>query len=86
MVVNQHPGYATIRRLSNGETVEIESTGIFVKEAPGELKPGDYYVGARNFVNLLTVDYFDLGCVMPVEKTAYAFNLSECVKVEIVDC
>ena len=85
MTFNQHPGLTVLNRLRNGETVEIDNTGILVKEIPGELQPGDDYVGARNTVNLLTVVRIEHGYVIPRE-TAYAFDLDECVKVEIVEC
>ena len=81
----QHPGYPVLHRLHNGETVELENSGIFVKEIPGELQPGDDYVGARNSVNLLTVERIEQGWVVPRED-AYFFDFGECVKVEIVDC
>ena len=82
---SQHPGHAVLRRLKDGETVEIYDSGIFVKKISGELHPGDDYVGARNTVNLLTVDRIEHGWVAPRES-AYCFDLGECVKVEIVDC
>jgi hypothetical protein len=85
MSLNQHPGLAVLSRLRSGETVEIDNTGIVVKEIPGELQPGDDYVGARNTVNLLTVDRIEHGYVVPRE-IAYTFDLDECVKVEIVEC
>jgi len=85
MTFNQHPGLTVLSRLRDGETVEIDKTGIFVKEIPGELQAGDDYVGARNTVNLLTVDRIQHGYVVPREN-AYAFDLCECVKVEIVEC
>jgi len=81
----QHPGYTVLSRLRNGETVEIDNSGIFVKEIPGEFQPGDDYVGARNTVNLLTVVRIERGWVVPRED-AYLFDIDECVKVEIVDC
>jgi len=84
-MVNQHPGHTVLNRLRNGETVEIENSGIFVKEIPGELQNGDDYVGARNSVNLLTVERIEQGWVVPRED-AYFFDFGECVKVEIVDC
>ena len=81
-----HPGLSVLRRLHDGETIEVENTGIFVKKIPGELAPGDDYVGAFNTVNLLSVDRIDPEhhWVFPRE-TGYAFNLGDCVKVEIVD-
>lgn len=85
MGFDQHPGHTIIRRLHDGETVELENSGIFVKEIPGELLPGDDYVGARNTINLLTVDHVERGWVVSREP-AYAFDLDECVKVELVDC
>ena len=85
MSLGPHPGLSVLHRLRDGETIEIDNTGIFVKEIPGELQPGDDYVGARNTVNLLTVDHVERGWVVPRES-AYFFDLFECVKVEIVDC
>jgi len=86
----QHPGYTVLTRLHDGETVNLENSGIFVKEIPGELQPGDDYVGARNTVNLLTVERIEHGSIVPrvidPRKLDYAFDLGECVKVEIVDC
>ncbi|MDB5162988.1 MAG: hypothetical protein JWN28_595 [Candidatus Saccharibacteria bacterium] len=85
MGLGSHPGLSVLHRLRNGETVEIENTGIFVKQIPGELQPDDDYVGARNTVNLLSVDRIEQGWVVPREA-GYSFDLGECVKVEIVDC
>jgi hypothetical protein len=85
MGYGSHPGLSVLHRLRDNETIEIEDTGIFVKMMPGELQPGDDYVGARNTVNLLTVDRVEQGWVTPRES-AYCFDFGECVKVEIVDC
>ena len=85
MTYAQHPGYTVLSRLRNGETVEIENSGVFVKEIPGELQYLDDYVGVRNTVNLLTFARIEKGCVVPREP-AYWFDFGECVKVEIVEC
>lgn len=89
--MSPHPGHATLRALRSGDIVDLDGSGVLVRIVPGDLAPGDDYVGARNTVNLLTVDRIVSednwvgGYVIPVE-TAYPFDLTECVKVEIVDC
>jgi hypothetical protein len=80
-----HPGYAVLHRLRSGEEVDINNTGIVVKMVPGELTKGDDYVGARNTVNLLTVERIVGGAVYPRE-VAYCFDTDECIKVEVVSC
>ena len=79
------PGWKVLRQLLEGETVDLEGSGILVRAIPGDLSPGDDYVGARNTINLLTVKKVDHenGWVVPVEA-AYLFDTHECVKVEVV--
>lgn len=81
-----YPGYETLRRLRNGEVVEVQ--GLRLKMTEGKdhgslLMPGDLYIGARNTVRLLTVEQVDLdnGWVSPT-TVDYPFDLGECVGVE----
>ncbi len=74
--------YSTLRALWRGEIVDLG--GILVKMDEGEIKPGDLYVAERNTgLHLLTAREvnMEVGCIFPVDRDAYAFDLHECVKV-----
>lgn len=77
--------YLTLKALVKGEIIEFE--GLQLKKAEGDLVPGDIYIAERNGPpKLLTVGRIneDRGWVHPTTMD-YPFNLSECVKVELVD-
>lgn len=76
--------HTTIKALRRGETVEID--GFIVKQALTELSSGDLYVAERNTgPHLLTCQRVnsDGGYVVP-EEVAYCFDISECVKIEVL--
>ena len=73
--------YATIRRLLNGEIVDLG--GILFEMDEGDIKPGDLYIAERNTgPKLLEArEISEEGfCIHPTSMD-YSFNTNECVKV-----
>ena len=77
----------TVTALKCGEAVDFE--GLKLRMAPGELQPGDIYIGERNQgPKLLTVGrivFSECSChgyVIPADDYAYCYDFpSEVVKV-----
>ena len=76
--------YKTLRALRSGEVVDL--AGLRFKMIPGKLEPGDLYIAERNTgPQLLTVKKVaDYDYIVFPTCNGYAFDLSECVKVEEV--
>jgi len=74
--------YDSLRKLRAGEHVELE--GIEFRHVPGEIEPGDWYVGERNAgPKLSTCSEIKLGCVYGTPPwSIYPFYIGECVHVE----
>ena len=74
--------YTTLRRLRDGETIDLG--GIFVKMDEGDIGPGDMYIAERNtgpkFLTAASIDE-ERGYIVPIDLHNYVFNFDECVKV-----
>lgn len=74
--------YRTLKALRGGEVVDLG--GILVEMDTGEIKPGDLYVAEGNTgPHLLTAREINTegGCIHPVDRGVYSFDIHECVKV-----
>lgn len=83
-----HPGWLAYRPGIRAalETGEIEGMRFRVLGKGADLEPGDTYIAERNSgMKLLTCrdNDHENGWVFPTER-AYAFNVGECVKVELI--
>lgn len=80
-----HPGHETLRKLREGEVVDLEGL-LFVMDGDGAVAAGDTYIGARNTVDIYTCRSVNAeqGWVNPV-GTGYPFDTSECIKVREAD-
>lgn len=80
--------YPTLKKLLNGETVEVDGFRVQMVGHGYEIKPGDLYVGERNTAPRLLVAKRvsenpsppGQGYITPVEM-AYSYNIRECIKV-----
>jgi hypothetical protein len=82
--------YANRARLRAGETLPFE--GALLRMVPGKedgskLEPGDSYYASFNTEQLLTVAAVELasGWVRAQEPASYAFDISCCIGVELVE-
>lgn len=66
---------------------EVEGVPFTLIGGWNKLAPGDTYLAERNAgLQILTVrevDVVNIGCVFPVDKWKYPYNLGECFKVEL---
>lgn len=69
---------------------EIEFEGVAIRYLGDwmDLAPGDTYMAERNngpqLLTVRYVDYENIGCVFPVEREKYPYDLYECVKVKVL--
>lgn len=75
----------TLKAFRDGKSVSME--GASMRMIPGDIQPGDFYVAERNtgphLLTCLRVNH-EGGWIVPVER-AYCYDISECVRVEMVD-
>lgn len=74
--------YATLKKLRNGEDVDLGGICLVMDE--GEIQPGDIYVAERNTgPHLLTAKEInrERGWIVPTTTNDYSFDIGECVKV-----
>lgn len=71
-----------VKELREGKTVCFE--GARIKQAPGDIEVGDWYVAERiTGPKLLTAHQIHPDGYIVPRESAYPFNISECVKVEL---